>query len=166
MPGSYESIATVTVGSGGAANVTFSNIPSTFTHLQLRISAKWEGSAEQISGRFNSDSGNNYAYHQIYGTGSTVAAGAGTSQNHTQGFGYLYGGSNTQHGVSVIDILDYSNTNKYTTIRSLSGYDENGSGLILFRSGLWMNTAAVSSILLYAGSDWAENSKIALYGVN
>ena len=36
MPGSYESIATVTVGSGGAASVEFTSIPSTYTHLQIR----------------------------------------------------------------------------------------------------------------------------------
>jgi hypothetical protein len=37
--GDYESIATVTVGSGGAANVEFTSIPATYTHLQLRLLA-------------------------------------------------------------------------------------------------------------------------------
>ena len=163
--GAMFPLQVVTVGPAGASSVSFTNIPNTYTHLQIRISGKWEGSDEQISARFNSDSGNNYAYHQLYGTGSSVAAGAATSRNHTQGFGYLYGGANTQHGVAIVDILDYANTNKYTTVRSLSGYDTNGGGLILFRSGLWMNTAAVTSIVMYAGSDWAEGSTIALYGI-
>jgi hypothetical protein len=33
---SYESIATVTVGGGGAATVAFTSIPATYTHLQIR----------------------------------------------------------------------------------------------------------------------------------
>jgi hypothetical protein len=33
---SYESIETVTVGSGGSATVTFSSIPATYTHLQIK----------------------------------------------------------------------------------------------------------------------------------
>lgn len=32
----YDSIATTTVGAGGAASITFSSIPSTYQHLQIR----------------------------------------------------------------------------------------------------------------------------------
>jgi hypothetical protein len=34
--GDYESIATVSVGGGGAADVEFTSIPGTYTHLQIR----------------------------------------------------------------------------------------------------------------------------------
>jgi hypothetical protein len=32
--GDFESIATVTVGSGGSAVISFTSIPSTYAHLQ------------------------------------------------------------------------------------------------------------------------------------
>jgi hypothetical protein len=38
--GDFESIATVTVGGGGAATVEFTSIPATYTHLQLRYIAQ------------------------------------------------------------------------------------------------------------------------------
>jgi hypothetical protein len=71
---SYESIATVTVGSGGAANVEFTSIPATYTHLQVRGIGR---SLEANTGvdvqylRFNSDTGSNYAWHQLVGNGSS-----------------------------------------------------------------------------------------------
>jgi subtilase family serine protease len=71
-------------------------------------------------------------------------------------------------GAAIIDILDYANTNKYKTIRILSGNDNNGSGTIRFSSGaLYSNTNAVSSITLVSGSsgNWSEYSQFALYGI-
>ena len=66
----------------------------------------------------------------------------------------------------VIDILDYANTNKYKTSRGLSGYDANGSGLLYLASGLWMNTAAITSIeITDALGNFATNSTFALYGI-
>jgi hypothetical protein len=66
----------------------------------------------------------------------------------------------------VIDILDYANVNKYTTIRVLGGADLNGSGAINLVSGLWMNTAAVTSFLISADSgNLAQYSSFALYGI-
>jgi hypothetical protein len=70
------------------------------------------------------------------------------------------------YGVIVIDILDYTNTNKYTTVRTLGGYDNNGSGAVALFSGLWLNTAAITSIqtgAFFAGDD--TNSQLALYGI-
>jgi hypothetical protein len=69
-------------------------------------------------------------------------------------------------GGIVIDILDYANTNKYKTMRTLSGYDANGSGNVGLFSGLWMNTAAVTSINLLTFYDqYATYSSFALYGI-
>jgi hypothetical protein len=69
--------------------------------------------------------------------------------------------------VAVIDILDYSNTNKYTTIRTLQGYDSNGSGNIRFNSGLWMNTAGVTDIKIFpdGAASFVQYSHFALYGI-
>jgi len=69
-------------------------------------------------------------------------------------------------GAFVADILDYKNTNKYKTIRALSGNDQNGGGLIGFHSGLWQNTNAITSITIteFNGNNWMQYSHFALYG--
>lgn len=167
----FESISTVTVGAGGTATITFSSIPSTYTHLQVRGIARSTRVATQdsIILRFNSDSGANYfSYHEVYGDGATAAAGAGSSSGTGVGFGYIAAASATASifGVAVIDILDYLNTNKNKVPRILAGVDRNGSGLIALTSGLWRNTAAISSIDLLPGSgNFTEYSHFALYGI-
>ena len=67
---------------------------------------------------------------------------------------------------NIIDLLDYSNTNKYKTLRVLAGYDTNGAGVVLLGSGLWMNTNAISSIAItpYSGT-FTQYTQFALYGI-
>jgi hypothetical protein len=164
---SYESIATVTVGSGGAADVTFSSIPSTFTHLQVRAIARGTSTPVSLVMQFNGAT-TNYNMHQLYGDGSSV-----TSANPSDS-AILIGnltpssaGANIFAG-NVIDILDYKNTNKNTTARALSGYDNNGSGFAVFQSGLWVDTSAITSIKLFprsATGNLVQYSSFALYGI-
>lgn len=167
---SYESIATVTVGAGGSSSITFSSIPSTYKHLQIRgIGRTARANADDNAYiRFNSDTGNNYAWHSLYGTGSSVTAYAVSTTNYAQIL--ATSANSTTASVfngSVIDILDYANTNKYKTVRALSGFDANGSGIIYFNSGLWQNTSAITTIDLagITGSNWSQYSSFALYGV-
>jgi hypothetical protein len=163
VTGAYDSIATVTVGSGGASSITFSSIPSTYTHLQIRAIGKGANAGgRDILFQLNSDTGSNYNSHQIYGNGSSAVAQAkGTSTN-----GWFTYWDSAQFGPAVMDILDYSNTNKNTTTRTLGGHDLNGSGFILLRSGLWMNTSAVTSISFFTDSgNFTEYSQFALYGI-
>ncbi len=166
---SYESIATVTVGSGGAANIEFTSIPSTYQHLQIRGIGRSTRSAtiDDLAIRVNSDTGSNYAYHILRGDGASAIAAAGATQ--TTGYaGRIAAATATSSvfGVAVIDILDYSNANKYKTIRSLGGSDNNGNGNVEYESNLWMNTNAITSILLYAPSyNFAQYSSFALYGI-
>ena len=71
-------------------------------------------------------------------------------------------------GGIVIDLLDYSNTNKYKTLRSLGGWDANGSGRIILNSGLWGNSgSAISSIdiVTSTGNNFVQYSTFALYGI-
>ena len=161
---SYESISTVTVGSGGTATISFSSIPSTYTHLQLRAFTATASSITGIKGRFNSDTGSNYAYHLIFGTGSTAGASAATGQSSYQpGFT----SSTTQPSVFIMDVLDYANTNKYKTTRSLDGGDANGSGDIVLYSGLWQSTSAINamSFFLADSSNFPQYTQFALYGI-
>lgn len=167
---SYESIATVTVGSGGASSVTFSSIPSTYQHLQIRYTAKNASSGGTSDTyntvRFNGDSGSNYAMHYLLGDGGGVYATAVTSQTNAW-FGLSpYGGSNPAFGANIIDILDYANTNKNKTLKTLGANDRNGAGTITLTSGLWSSTSAITSMVITATSfSFAEYSSFALYGI-
>ena len=166
-PTSYESISTVTLGSA-QSSATFSSIPSTFKHLQIRcmISSATAGNALQI--RFNSDSGTNYNTHFLLGNGSTASAGAYVASRNTAMLSMNYNGvSTSQPTAQITDILDYQNTNKYKVIRTLAGSDLNGSGEIDFNSGLWLSTSAITSITLNLESsgNFNANSSFALYGI-
>ena len=163
---SYESISTVTVGSGGNTFITFSSIPSTYKHLQVRWSAVNSAALTDLYMRVGNgsvDSGLNYSYHQIYGDGSAAAASAGATQT------LIYcglGGTTTQPSAGVLDIVDYQNSNKYKTVRALTGQDSNGSGYIQFKSGLWQSTSAISILQIYASSGtFNQYSSFALYGI-
>jgi hypothetical protein len=172
IPNSYESISTVTVGSGGSSSITFSSIPATFTHLQLRCLAKntTAGSGDQAYQiAFNSDTTyTNYRTHYLQGEGSAAYSGGAQVSGLYAVIGQApKAGSTSVFGVSVTDILDYTNTSKNKITRTLDGDDMNGSGAVNLRSALWLNTSAINriDITLYAGLTFAEYSKFALYGI-
>jgi hypothetical protein len=161
---SYESIATVTVGAGGSASVSFTSIPATYTHLQIRGIVRTATSVS-LGLRFNSDTGANYSRHYLNGSGTAAASGG------TAGTTMVFAGTAAQaastFGTNVIDILDYTNTNKYKTTRTLSGSDNNGSGYLQMMSGNWRNTNAVTSIDVFQveADTFTEYSTFALYGI-
>jgi hypothetical protein len=161
VPNSYESISTVTVGSGGSSSISFSSIPSTYTHLQIRGIGLGTGFAYSYL-LFNSDSASNYSYHQVVGDGTSVtSAGGSTNLIYT-----LQGPSDNSYvGSGIIDILDYANTNKYKTVRLLTGFEKNGSGQIFLRSGNWRSTSAITDITIYANTSFTQYSSFALYGI-
>ena len=159
---SFESIATVTVGSGGSSTVEFTSIGSTYSHLQVRVYSM-SSTANWNKLQFNTDTGSNYTYHQLEGNGSSAVANAGTSQTSIQ---YAYSYSTTNPLGAVIDILDYANTNKYKTVRTLSGNDSNGSGNVQLMSGLWLSTNAITSIkFINTSGNFNQYSHFALYGI-
>jgi hypothetical protein len=171
LPSAYSSIQTLTVGAGGSSTITFSSIPSTYTHLQLRYVAKDARTtgiyASQLYLQYNSDSGTNYSQHDLAGNGTAISAyGAANATSNYAVIGDSTSGSYI--GGGVIDILDYANTNKYKTMRALSGNDLNGSaGSIKLTSGSWRNTAAISTITITPlTSPFSQYSSFALYGVN
>ena len=167
VPNSYESIATTTVGSGGTATITFSSIPSTYQHLQIRGIVRTTSGTnnEDLRIRMNTDTGSNYSRHSFRGEGASVSAEANASQVYMWLDRAIPGAADIFSGV-VIDILDYANTNKYKTMRGLGGNDRNGSGIIALSSGLWMNTSAVTSLTFTPSTgNFAEYSSIALYGI-
>jgi hypothetical protein len=167
LPGSYESIATVTVGAGGSNSISFSSIASTYTHLQLRVSATTAASGKVMVARFNSDSTTSYTWHFLNGQGTTASAGNATGNTYARFFGQNIGTNTTNPSVSIMDILDYANTNKNKTVRALSGSDNNGSGEVALESSLWIKTNAINAITisLTDSSNFSQNSSFALYGI-
>lgn len=160
--GSYESIATAT-GTGSSGTITFSSIPSTYRHLQLRINSK-NTTGDNLELQFNSDTGANYVRHFLRGNGSSVTAFAQTAQNQIE---FMGSGSGTPNpAVLIIDIQDYTSTTQNKTVRNFSGQDENGSGTLVLSSGLWLNTNAVTSITFKVSSgNFTTDSNFSLYGI-
>jgi len=163
---SYESISTVTVGAGGASSISFTSIPSTFKHLQVRFIGRDSTNNEAgMYWRYNSDSGSNYNRHLLRGSGTAASASGYASAQTQAGSGYMLPNGTSIFAGGVIDILDYANTSKYKTSRMLGGYDSNGGGFIILSSSLWMNTNAISSIEFTCETTWAQYSQFALFGV-
>ncbi len=163
--GDFESIATVTVGSGGASSIEFTSIPQTYQHLQIRSVSRCSDTAAvdaavvlQINGVSVERT------HGLFGSGSAAGAFSGTS-----GYAMNTLGTNAlanAFAASIIDILDYASTSKNKTIRAFNGYDVSGSGGYIFvYSSLRVTTAAVTSIRLSGGWNWLQHTTFALYGI-
>lgn len=163
----FQLLASTTVGSGGAATVEFTNIPNSYTHLQLRC-------LSQCSSTTNTDSyirlgygGSYYATsyrHLLYGDGSSAAAVAASGEAYI--LFTTRSSSTSTFSADILDILDYANTNKYKTIRGLDGRDLNGSGQVAITSALWAYTNAVDRIELKPfNGNFTQYSHFALYGI-
>lgn len=162
--GAFDALATVTVPSGGAATVTFSGIPSDYKHLQIRWLARGNRAnvSDGVNISFNGSAMTNG--HYIYADGASVSAGVQNSIT-TQ----IPASTTTANvfGAAVVDILDYANTNKNKTVRTLGGFDANGSGQIAYASTFQASTSAVTSITLddLNGTGFVQYSTFALYGI-
>jgi hypothetical protein len=170
-------IAGETVGAGGASSIAFSSIPSTFTHLELRCflatnrATYGTDNAYLRVGNGSIDTGANYSSHELYGDGSSAVSGSSTSTSTA--FTIKCGTSViSSFANNVMSILDYTNTNKYKTIRNIGGVDINGTiagfgGVVALTSELWMNTAAITNISIgpQSGTLFTQNSRVDLYGI-
>lgn len=149
--------------SSTSATVTFTSIPQTFLHLQIRAIIK-QSAGSGAYATFNSDTGSNYNRHRVIGTGTSIGGYAETTQNQVNintNMGY------SDFGVLIMDILDYSDTNKYKTEKHLAGTELNGSGQIVFEHNMWKNTNAITSISFTSptGGHYSQYSHFTLYGV-
>lgn len=167
----YELIQT-TVLTTTASSVTFSNIPQDYKHLQIRAVAKSnESDFTRLQIRANGVSSGVYTSHNLRGNGSTVTTNtttiSATSMLDMFWFpGTFFEGEN-QFGAAVMDILDYANTSKNTTFRSLHGYRPSSyTSYIFLSSGLYNQTTAVSSLELSCqANSMVSGSRFSLYGI-
>lgn len=165
LNGTMTPIETVTVGAGGTANITFSNIPQTYTDLIIVTSLRATGSYTATSTymRFN-NSTSDRSFKFTTGNGSSI-------ENYGDNLlwaGYETGstGTNNSFANNYIYITNYAGSN-YKSISVDAGYSNNSqTSHIGMAAGLWANSAAITSIQIspYTGS-WAQYSTATLYGV-
>lgn len=164
VPSSFQSISTVSITTN-TSTFSFTDIPQTFTHLQIRYIAKQSaGTAYFVRAQYNGNTTtSNYTYHVLNATGSAMTVGAGT--NEINYYPRMASSANS-FGIGIVDILDYRDTNKNTTIKAMGGHDDNGSGNVDFLSGVFLQTAAITSIefSIFLGQ-FAPYSHFALYGI-
>lgn len=170
----WEWIATGN-GTGSSDSITFSSIPTTYKHLQIRgVANAAYGSADNgaLGIRFNGDTGANYTRQ---GFGGSLSGITGTiSQYYLTGTSFAQCGegvyldvNGSKMGTNIIDILDYRDTNKYKTVRGISGVLVSTTrGFVGYHGSMWYNTAAVTSITVFQqNASFGTATKFALYGL-
>lgn len=155
-------------------SITFSSIPATYTHLQVRGLLRNTRTSDRSGSpimQFNSDTGSNYYYHRIYGDGN--AAGTDTSGGTSTAITSIGMATDLNtagiFGVAIWDILDYTNTNKNKIVKVLAGMDNNRTtdvGSVGITSGAWNSTSAITSITILPNvNNWSVGSTFYLYGI-
>lgn len=157
-------------GTGSSSTIVFNNIPQTFTHLQIRGIARSVGTSSQLYTRLNSDGGSNYATHYMYTDGSGgVVSGSGGAPTTVNLIGNIPASTDLANLYCsfIVDIADYTNTNKNKVTKSILSLDANGGSVqqLWTASSVWMNTAAVTSVTIVANASFATLSNIQLYGI-
>lgn len=164
----FIKIASVTVGSGGAANIDFSSIPSTYTDLCLKLSAR---SASTSGANWHwvkilvNNQSTTYSYKQLFGNGSSAGSGGGT--------GALAAYATDTNATS----NTFSNSETYfpsyagSTAKSYSNdavTENNGtSALASFFTTLYTGTAAINQLTLSLETgNFAQYSTAVLYGIS
>jgi len=165
---SYESIATSSPTSG--TSISFSSIPQTFKHLQLRINWNAGVTSADIQLKINSTAPTQA--HRVSGNGTSASAAA---SDFDSGGWYLnianYASTyNNYPAPFIIDFLDYSDTNKNKTARALVGTEYNGGNTdsrVGLKSAFWNSTSAISSIQIAMGGGafGSTGNSFALYGI-
>ena len=166
MPNTYVKIASVTVGSGGAASIQFTSIPGTYDDLVIKISSLsttnlggvWTGVNVRLNGSTTSLSS-----RQLYGTGSAAGSAATATDNF---WTTSSAATASTFDNSEIYIPNYAgSTNKSFSADSVTENNATAA-LAALTANLWSNTNAVTSItLVEAGNSFAQHSTAVLYGI-
>jgi hypothetical protein len=172
---SYESIATLTAA-GGETSLTFSSIPATYQHLQIRGIGRLSGTSEGYGYSYIHFNGGPQATHNLRVHGTSVGAGGATSAYYEIPNAMAPSNAPTgTYGALIIDIHDYASTTKLKTARGFSGYNTNGAALTYYHGvGLssalatGLGTSALTSVAITSGpfgETFVAGSTYALYGI-
>ena len=170
MANTHKKIQTVTVGAGGASSIEFTSIPQTYTDLVVKLSIRDDTSANGKDYKIElNGSTTSYTYRRIYGDSSAVYSdSASTSQSLT-----INSATSTASTFANCEIYipNYTSTNYKSwstdTVSEKNATAANSSYTNLY-SGLWSNTAAITSIAIkpISGTPTIQQYTIAtLYGV-
>ena len=164
---SAEDFLEEVVLTSATSSVTFDNLDtySDYEHLQIRSVAAGSGSNfDEITLTFNGDTSSTYKNHYLFGNGSSVSSGNTTDRRIASITSST--SSIDIFGAAVIDILDFSSSAKNTTVRAVSGYEAAAQDRIFLRSLLYVNTDAVTSILIENNdsTNFQVGSRFSLYG--
>lgn len=162
MPTSTYTLIAEQSFSSPSASVTFSNIPQTYTHLVIDLSAASSSGNVDAAVRFNGDASNIYSAMYLYGNGSS--AGAALAGPNTYAYldyyGYLSSGNMNAETATV---MAYTNTNVYKAVLGYAANAATGADVV---TSIWPSTAAVTSLtVLVATSAFAAGSVFRLWGL-
>ena len=169
MPATYEPIATTTLGTA-AATVTFSSISGSYTDLVLVTNWASSNSLSFLYVQFNSDTGSNYSFTELYGTGSA----AGSHRESNQSIPWVssnVGVPSTIKANTIMNFMNYSNSTTYKTwIARMNSVDAPSYPGTAASVGLWRSTNAITTITLKnrtSGVDYnfASGSTFTLFGI-
>ena len=164
MANTYTLIASSTVGAGGATDITFSSIASTYTDIVIKgtLRTDYADTLDCLTVKPN-NSASSMTYKYLRGDGSTAASG---SINRL----FINGNTSTSN--------TFSNTELYfpnyagASYKSISGDSVNETnatgGIVGFQAFLWSDTSVISSVVLAPlfGTKFLQYSTAYLYGVN
>jgi len=165
MANTYEAIATVTVGSGGAADMQFTSIPGTYTDLCLKISARTDtaASVEDLELAFNSNTAS-FSGINIFGTGATTGS---VSAGRRAALATASSATASTFANSEIYIPNYAgSTNKSYSFDGVHETNATTAYQVLY-AGLWSNSAAITSISITGenSGNFVQYSTATLYGI-
>jgi len=165
MPNTFIKIATVTVGSSGAANIDFTNIPQTFTDLKLVFSTRIiTGSQANIWYKFN-NSTSSLSWRGLYGTGSAAGSNNGTTVGLLAGVTTAANDTASVFASGEIYIPNYTSSNNKSSAVDNVGENNATASTVYLVANLWSNTAAINQITLYSDYNFAQYSEATLYGI-
>lgn len=161
----FKKIQTVTVGSGGAANIDFTSIPQTYTDLKIVLSARNTSGTAHVQINFNGVS-TNLSQRAIYGDGSGAAAFENGPASYLGEMG-LTGATASVFGSLEVCIPNYTTSNNKTYFVDSAGENNATLNYLNLNAGLWSNSAAITRItLIPSAGSFAQYSTATLYGVS
>jgi hypothetical protein len=159
MPTTYTLIRKFTVNAANAASITFNNIPSTYTDLRLVSSAI---SASGEVGMYLTLNGSTTGFSAIYKYANSNPATSGSLARY---LGSISGVDYPNH--TEITFPNYSSASYQKQYYVENVTESNSTSYNMNRiSGLWANTAAITSINISSANSFANQSTFYLYGIS
>ena len=164
MANTFIKIASVTVGSGGAATIDFTAIPATYTDLKIVLSGRTNNTSPNILFSINGST-STFSSLAIYGDGAAAASTNGVPR--IVSYASLSTDTANTFGNTEVYIPNYtSSTNK---IYGADSGSENNATTAYFGifSGYWATTSAITSLTFTPSTgNFVQNSTAVLYGIS